>query len=163
MLAGAGLTTALEVGDKAPDFLLPSTMGGMTSLSMFQGKKLVLLEFYGADFAPTWVANLTARMADHSKFRELNVQLLGVSANHQFSQKTMADSLKLPYPLLSDFPDLKAIRSYGVLHPSGIFAERAFFLIDKEGIVRGKWGGEPYDVFPTEPILEAARELAKKP
>jgi len=25
----------------------------MTSLSMFQGKKLVLLEFYGADFAPT--------------------------------------------------------------------------------------------------------------
>ena len=48
-------------------------------------------------------------MADHSKFRELNVQLLGISANHQFSQKTMADSLKLPYPLLSDFPDLKAI------------------------------------------------------
>jgi hypothetical protein len=53
MLAGAGLATALEVGDKAPDFLLPSTMGGMTSLSMFQGKKLVLLEFYGADFSPT--------------------------------------------------------------------------------------------------------------
>jgi AhpC/TSA family len=53
MLAGAGLTTALEVGEKAPDFSLPSTMGGMTSLSMFQGKKLVLIEFYGADFAPT--------------------------------------------------------------------------------------------------------------
>jgi hypothetical protein len=53
VLAGTGLTTALEVGDRAPDFLLPSTMGGMTSLSMFQGKKLVLLEFYGADFAPT--------------------------------------------------------------------------------------------------------------
>jgi mycoredoxin-dependent peroxiredoxin len=102
-------------------------------------------------------------MADHSKFRGLNVQLLGISANHQFSQKTMADSLKLPYPLLSDFPDLKAIRSYGVLHPSGVFAERAFFLIDQEGIIRAKWSGEPYDVFPTEPILEAAQELAKKP
>ena len=49
----AGPAKALEVGDKAPDFLLPSTMGGMTSLSMFQGKKLVLIEFYGADFAPT--------------------------------------------------------------------------------------------------------------
>jgi peroxiredoxin len=102
-------------------------------------------------------------MADHSKFRDLNVQLLGISANHQFSQKTMADSFKLPYPLLSDFPDLKAVRSYGVLHPSGIFAERAFFLIDKEGIVRGKWHGEPYDIFPTEPILEAAQALAGKP
>jgi peroxiredoxin len=98
-------------------------------------------------------------MADHSKFRELNIQLLGISANHQFSQKTMADSLKLPYPLLSDFPDLKAIRSYGVLHPSRVFAERAFFLIDTEGIVRGKWYGEPYDVFPTEPLLEVARQL----
>jgi len=53
MLVGMRETTALEVGEKAPDFLLPSTMGGMTSLSMFQGKKLVLLEFYGADFAPT--------------------------------------------------------------------------------------------------------------
>jgi AhpC/TSA family len=53
ILGVAGVTTALEVGDKAPDFSLPSTMGGMTSLSMFQGKNLILLEFYGADFAPT--------------------------------------------------------------------------------------------------------------
>ena len=53
MLGGLRETTALEVGEKAPDFVLPSTMGGMTSLSMFQGKKLVLIEFYGADFAPT--------------------------------------------------------------------------------------------------------------
>jgi hypothetical protein len=53
LLVGVRETAALEVGEKAPDFLLPSTMGGMTSLSMFQGKKLVLLEFYGADFAPT--------------------------------------------------------------------------------------------------------------
>lgn len=53
ILGVAGVTTALEVGDKAPDFLLPSTMGGMTSLNMFQGKKLVLIEFYGADFSPT--------------------------------------------------------------------------------------------------------------
>jgi AhpC/TSA family len=57
LLAGAlflgSIATALEVGEKAPDFLLPSTMGGVTSLSMFQGKKVVLLEFYGADFSPT--------------------------------------------------------------------------------------------------------------
>jgi hypothetical protein len=53
ILSVAGLATALEVGEKAPDFLLPSTMGGVTSLNMFQGKKLVLLEFYGADFSPT--------------------------------------------------------------------------------------------------------------
>lgn len=44
---------ALEVGDKAPDFKLPSTTGTDISLSEFRGKKWVLVEFYGADFAPT--------------------------------------------------------------------------------------------------------------
>ncbi len=44
---------AIEVGEPAPDFRLPSTFGSDISLSDFRGKKWVLLEFYGADFAPT--------------------------------------------------------------------------------------------------------------
>jgi hypothetical protein len=44
--------TAVEVGDPAPNFTLPSTTGGNISLSDFRGKKWALLEFYGADFAP---------------------------------------------------------------------------------------------------------------
>jgi peroxiredoxin len=43
---------AVEVGEKAPDFTLPSTTGEQISLSQFQGKQHVLLEFYGVDFAP---------------------------------------------------------------------------------------------------------------
>ena len=43
---------AIDIGDKAPDFTLPSTTGEKISLSQFRGKKLVLLEFYGADFNP---------------------------------------------------------------------------------------------------------------
>ena len=50
--AGAGVAQALEIGEKAPDFTLPSTAGGTISLGQFRGKKLVLLEFYGADFSP---------------------------------------------------------------------------------------------------------------
>ncbi len=50
--AGAGVAAALEVGEKAPEFTLPSTAGGKISLSQFRGKQIVLLEFYGADFAP---------------------------------------------------------------------------------------------------------------
>ena len=52
VLGGARLATAVEVGEKAPDFTLPSTTGKDISLSQFQGKQLVLIEFYGADFAP---------------------------------------------------------------------------------------------------------------
>jgi hypothetical protein len=51
-LPAAGQTPAVDVGDKAPDFTLPSTTGDKIGLSQFLGKKLVLLEFYGADFSP---------------------------------------------------------------------------------------------------------------
>ena len=44
---------AIEVGEPAPDFRLPSTFGNDISLSDFRGKKWVLLEFYGNDFSPT--------------------------------------------------------------------------------------------------------------
>lgn len=41
------------VGKPAPDFMLTSTTGDEIRLSQFHGKQLVLLEFYGVDFAPT--------------------------------------------------------------------------------------------------------------
>ena len=53
MVMSANVAIALEVGAPAPDFTLPSTTGEPISLSQFRGKKLVLLEFYGVDFAPT--------------------------------------------------------------------------------------------------------------
>ena len=53
VLGGANVVTALDVGEQAPDFLLPSTMGDKVSLQQFRGKQLVLLEFYTNDFVPT--------------------------------------------------------------------------------------------------------------
>lgn len=52
LLGTVRLSSALNVGDKAPDFTLPATTGGKISLSQFRGKKLVLIEFYGADYSP---------------------------------------------------------------------------------------------------------------
>ena len=52
MLVGMRETTALEVGEKAPDFTLLSTTGEKINLSQLQGKQFVLIEFYGADFSP---------------------------------------------------------------------------------------------------------------
>lgn len=53
ILASAGIATALEVGDRAPDFRLPSTTGEEISLGQFRGKKLVLIEFHINDFGVT--------------------------------------------------------------------------------------------------------------
>jgi len=52
LLGTARVSSALDVGDKAPEFTLPATTGGKISLSQFLGKKLVLIEFYGADYSP---------------------------------------------------------------------------------------------------------------
>ncbi len=52
-LGVVGLAVALEVGEQAPDFTLPSTTGEQISLSQFRGKKLVLLEFHVNDFGAT--------------------------------------------------------------------------------------------------------------
>jgi AhpC/TSA family len=52
VLGGTGVTAALEIGEAAPDFTLPSTTGEQISLSQFRGKQPVLLEFYGSDFSP---------------------------------------------------------------------------------------------------------------
>jgi len=53
VLVGARVATALEVGEQAPDFTLPSTTGEKMSLSQFRGNTAVLIEFYVGDFAPT--------------------------------------------------------------------------------------------------------------
>ena len=53
MLVIAGAVMAVEVGEQAPDFTLPSTLGEKISLSHFQGKKHVLIQFYSVDFNPT--------------------------------------------------------------------------------------------------------------
>ena len=53
VLIGPSPAWAVEVGQPAPEFSLASTTGANISLSDFRGKKWVLLEFYGADYAPT--------------------------------------------------------------------------------------------------------------
>jgi peroxiredoxin len=119
------------------------------------------------------VANLSARKADHSQFQALHIRIRGISENNPFSQKALADSLQLPYPLLSD-RTLSVIKAYGVLYGStegqndythlvGRVAKRAFFLIDQQGIVRGRWIGGDLDVLPSAMLLQAAQEMINKP
>jgi peroxiredoxin len=59
LLAGAALmmasqaSYALQVGDKAPDFSLPSTKGGNVRLSDFAGKQSVIVFTYVGAFTKT--------------------------------------------------------------------------------------------------------------
>ena len=82
-----------------------------------------------------------------SAFRELNerfagehAQVLGVSTDDLETQKRFAESLKLPFPLLSD-AQATAARAYGVLGLAGL-ASRVTFVIDGDGrvlkVIEGK-------------------------
>jgi thioredoxin-dependent peroxiredoxin len=161
----ASSAPALEVGEEAPDFTLPSTTGEMIRLSQFKGLKHVLIQFYTMDFNPACAANLTTRMVDHGTFEALHVQLLAISANNRFSQQMFAASLHLPFPLISDHPDLTVIQHYGVLKHLGEahqpVARGAVFLVDKRGVIRGKWLRPPGEVFPNDELLEAAHALGE--
>lgn len=67
----------------------------------------------------------------------MQTQVLGLSVDSGPCLKAWADSLGgIRYPLLSDFyPHGQVAKAYDVLRPEG-YAERALFVIDKEGIIR---------------------------
>ena len=94
----------------------------------------------------------------------MGIQNLAVSANSTFSQQTFAESLKLPFPLLSDFPERKTIRAYGVLNEKSMTANRSFFLIDPQGTVRKKWlvDNPTTTVVYSESLLRDIREVMGK-
>ena len=53
LAAFPGFASAVEVGEQAPDFELPSTKEGKFKLSNLSGKKNVVIQFYVLDFTPT--------------------------------------------------------------------------------------------------------------
>jgi alkyl hydroperoxide reductase subunit AhpC len=74
---------------------------------------------------------------EQDRFRALDAQVVGVSTDSPYANAAWAEKLGgIGYPLLSDYyPHGAVAERYGVLTPRGN-AERALFVIDKDGIVR---------------------------
>jgi peroxiredoxin len=70
---------------------------------------------------------------------KVKATVIGVTVDTFFALKAWADSLKLEYPLLSDF-NKTVVRQYGVVNPDMIglkdISKRAVFVIDRNGVVR---------------------------
>ena len=71
------------------------------------------------------------------RFAEHDAQVVGISIDSVHSLRAWALSMGgITYPLLADFwPHGEVAKQYGVLREGG-FAERAVFIIDRNGIVR---------------------------
>jgi len=106
---------------------------------------------------------LSSGRDDYSKFQAADAELVAISANVSFSQKAFAESLKLNYPLLSDAPELKTIQSYGVLIPERRLAQRSYFIVDKQGIVRYKKVlGPREDLIPNSTLIAEVMKINKE-
>ena len=66
----------------------------------------------------------------------MDAEIVGISANVTFSQRAFADFLKLNFPLLSDAPDGKTMQAYGIYNTERRLAQRSYFIVDKQGVIR---------------------------
>jgi len=126
----------VKVGDKAPDFSLPSQMGDKLTLSEFIGKKNVVLYFYPKDETPGCIKEACTFRDSYEELANLGAEVLGVSGQSVESHKSFATHYGLPFVLLSD-QDNAVRKLYGV--PSsglGLIPGRVTYIIDKQGIVR---------------------------
>ncbi len=83
----------------------------------------------------------------------MDTEILGISVFSPWSQLAFATTYGIPYPLLSDFPNMETIKKYGVENQIGrvVTAKRSYFIVDKKGIVRFKRVMHPLD--PDAPFL----------
>ncbi len=126
--------TKVKIGDKAPNFNLPSNNSQNVTLSQFFGKKNVVLFFYPRDEGPTCIKEAKAFRDNYQAFKERNAQIIGISAQSVESHNQFACHHNLPYILLSD-SDNSVRKLYGVASTLGV-PGRVTFVIDKEGIVK---------------------------
>ena len=122
------------VGSPAPDFTLPSTAGQTITLASFRGKK-VLIAFFPLAFTSTCTAEVCAMSEDYGKFQSANPVVLPISVDSIPTLKEFKAKEHLTVDLLSDFKR-DVSRLYGVLNEAKFFSDRAYVLIDKDGVVR---------------------------
>ena len=77
---------------------------------------------------------------DLAKFESLDAQVLGVSVDHIGAQQAFAEKMGLTYPLLDDF-SRETVKKYDVMDmaPDSAYfryAKRAYFIIDRQGIIQ---------------------------
>lgn len=126
--------TVPSVGQQAPDFTLKSTSGEKITLSALRGKP-VLIAFFPLAFTSTCTAELCEMRDDHDQFARRGVAVLPISVDSTDSLKEYKAKYGMHTDLLSDFKR-EVSRLYGVLLEDRFFANRSYFLIDRDGIIR---------------------------
>lgn len=130
---------AISIGQQAPQFALYDTNKSKLSLSDFRGKNVVLL-FFPMAYTSTCTRELCEMRDSFELYKSLNAEVIGISVDTLFSLARYKADNNLNFTLLSDF-NKRTIIEYDVYHENFSYdyigvAERAVFVIDKNGIIR---------------------------
>jgi peroxiredoxin Q/BCP len=127
----------LAIGDRAPDFSLPTGDGSTLSLKDLKGRKVVLY-FYPKDDTPGCTSEACAFRDDVRTFEKKGSVVIGVSVDSVESHRKFAGKYDLPFTLLSD-EKKSMVKAYGVWKEKSMYGkkymgvERTTFVIDEKG------------------------------
>jgi glutaredoxin-dependent peroxiredoxin len=96
-----------------------------------------------------------------AEFEAAGVRAAGVSRDSPWTHIAWMQALDLNFPLLSDW-NAEAVRAFDVVQDFRGYkdvAERAAFLVDRSGTVRGAWRYETSELPDFDELLSAARAL----
>lgn len=130
---------AVNVGDEAPDFELPSDTGEQVKLSNLRGKRVVLF-FYPKDDTPGCTTQACAFRDNYVAIEEKNAVVLGISPDGVKSHQKFKTKYNLPFILLAD-TDHAVAEMYGVWGEKSMMGKnymgiiRSHFVIDEAGRV----------------------------
>ena len=92
---------AVEAGQPAPEFDLPTAGGVRARLADFKGKPLVLY-FYPKDDTPGCTKEAQGFAEAYPEFQAAGIEVVGVSKDDAASHQKFKAKYGLPFPLASD-------------------------------------------------------------
>ena len=132
-----------NVGDIAPDFELVNEEMKSMKLSDIKDKKIILAFFPAAEspVCTTEMCNFRDYLSD---LNNKNAQVIGISIDGPFANKSFKENRRLNFPLLSDY-NREVIKKYNVIMKDLASlkdynaAKRAIFVLDKDRKIQYKW------------------------
>jgi len=152
---------ALNVGDDAPDFDLPaSPTGDRFKLGDCRGKNAVIINFAPAAFSPLCSNQASQIERLRSQFEGQEAVPVIISSDGAWAQKAWKEQLGIEFPVLSDaFPQGATAKAYGVLIESRGIANRAVFVVGKDGkIAYAHVPATPIDMPDYDPVLACSKD-----
>jgi peroxiredoxin Q/BCP len=169
-VAAADDAKKVAEGKPAPDVDLPATRIGLVlperkgakdlRLSDLRGKKNVVLYFFPKALTKGWTIEACGFRDLIEQFAQYDTVVIGISTDTLEKQQEFTNKENLNFPLYAD-ADKKVAKEFGVLMPQG-YAQRATFVIDKQGIIRKIYPKADASKHPAEVLAYVREHFAEK-